>query len=167
MVQPSHLASPRQQEHHRGCYCALPGPASAGQKEEEPAWLGKVGREPSVGQRALDVVSGLCVGYLPAYSPLLGQSQEEQGRSQERKGRGLAYLVKRGDTASLGPGSHTDNSTSPLGPAALIPKRLDRLNIPRDERISFGSCGKTKGTGRGWDTRDPASPRPVLPLTME
>lgn len=137
-------------------------------------WAGGCG----VGQPVLDAASRLYIGHLPAHTPLLGQTQSKQGRSQERKRRAWHSWTGEGrDTASLGPESKTDTSAFTL-------EGLGRLNIQRDEHVSFGSCIRTQGreeAGRGWDT--PGSsftkpsptndngiawnrPEPVLPETQ-
>ena len=93
----------------RACHCALPGPVSAGQEEGDPAWLGALAGGPEVGQPGLDAASRLCVGHLPAHTPLLCQSLYEQGRSQERKGEVLAQ-PGRGAEGSCQPGAWKQDS---------------------------------------------------------
>ena len=94
----------------------------------------------------------LCVGHLPAHTPLLGQSQYQQDRSQERKEEVLAQL-DRGGEGYCQPGAWNQDrqQTTPLpwGQAALIPEGPNRLNIRRYEHMSSDSCRKTTGTRRG------------------
>lgn len=88
----------------RACHCALPGPASAGQEEGDPAWLRAVGRGPRVGQPGLDAASRLYVGHLPAHTPLLGTNTEQTGQKPRKKRRGLQQL-DRGREGHCQPGA--------------------------------------------------------------
>lgn len=142
----------------RACHCVLSGPASAGQEEGQGPWGGPARSGCS---------SRLYVGYLAAHTPLLRQTQNKQGRSQERKGRlSTAQQGRRGVLPAWGLEAR---QTAPLywGQAALIPEGLDRANIQRDEHISSGSCRKTQGPGEAGTHLGPASPIPLLPMTTE
>lgn len=140
----------------RACHCVLSGPASAGQEEGQGPWGGPARSGCS---------SRLYVGYLAALTPLLRQTQDKQGSSQERKGR--LSTARQGRGGVLPAWGLETRQTTPLrwGQAALIPEGLDRANIQRDEHISSGSCRKTQGPGEAGTRLGPASP--VLPMTTE
>lgn len=153
------LGSPWQQGHHRG-----PAIVSS---QALPQLGRKKGRGPGVGQPGLDAPFRLHVGYLAAHTLLLRQTQNKQGRSQERKGR--LSTARQGRREVRPAWGLETRQTTPLcwGQAALIPEGLDRPNIQRAEHISSGSCRKTQGPGEAGTRLGPASPIPVLPMTTE
>ena len=82
-----------------------------GRKKGTQRGWGQWAGAPGVGQPGLGAASRCCVGHLAAHTPLLGQTQNKQSRSQERKGRTWHSRTGEGrDTASLGPGSQSDNT---------------------------------------------------------
>lgn len=116
-----------------------------------------------MGQPGLDAASRCCIGHLSAHTPLLGQTQNKQGRHQERTGRTWHnWTGRKGVLPAWGLGAG-QTTPVPSGQVTRTSDGLDSLSVQRSEFVSLGSCRKTRGpeeAARGWDGPGPCLTKP-------